>query len=356
MKKAIAMLISILMITGTMSGCASGTAPAAPAPATTSASSEAKAKKTGDEITVYSPAPAEPLNGGVEAFTKATGIKVNVVAAGTGELLKRVESESANPLCDVVWGGGAESLQAYSKYFQPYKSTSDDIIPSTIKDSAGLWIGESPVPVVIMYNTDVLQKLGVEVPTSWEDLLNPKLKGSISFADPTKSGSAFTLLCTMISAFGKDDGKGWEFITKLYANLDGKVQSSSANAYKLVADSEYAIGLTQEKSVKEYLDAGATNVGYIYPSEGTSAVPDAIAIVKDCPNPEGAKAFVDFILGADAQKMQAEQFNRRPARDDLEAPGGLPNLADIPLVQYDFEWAGNSKADILAKWQEVVVG
>lgn len=306
-------------------------------------------------VTVYSPAPAEPLEGGIHAFTEATGIKVNVVAAGTGELLKRVESESANPLCDVVWGGGAESMQSYASYFEPYVSKEDDAIPDAIKDTNDFWVGESPVPVVIMYNKDILDQLGVGIPEGWEDLLDPKLKGMISYADPGKSGSAYTLLCTMVTAFGKDDDKGWEFVEKLYQNLDGKVQGSSSNSYKLVADGEYAIGLTQEKSVQEYLDAGAENIGYVYPKEGTSAVPDAIAIVKGCPNPEGAEMFVDFILSMEAQQLQADQFNRRPAREDVSAPGTLCNLNEIPLVDYDFEWAGNNKAEILEKWQEIIV-
>lgn len=364
MKKVLVCALSMVLMLSSLSACSVGTAASSAPPeeadvsSTPAAdSSEAKADNTQiGAVTIYSPAPAEPLNAGVEAFTKATGIKVNVVAAGTGELLKRIESESANPLGDVVWGGCAESLQSYAKYFEPYVSVNDSVIPDTLKDPKDYWIGESPVPVVLMYNTDVLAKLGVEPPKKWSDLLNPKLKGAIAFADPAKSGSAFTLLCTMITAYGKDDGAGWDFITKLYANMDGKVQSSSSNAYKLVADGEYAVGLTQEKSAQEYLDAGATNIGYVYPEEGTSAVPDAIAIVKGCPNPEGAKAFVDFILSSEAQKMQAESFNRRPIRSDLAAPGNLSDMSKIPLVAYDFDWAGNSKPEIIAKWQEILVG
>ena len=111
---------------------------------------------------------------------------------------------------------------------------------------------------VCMYNKNLVSE--ADAPKGWKDLLNPKWKGKIAFADPAKSGSAYTLLCTMITAFGKDDGKGWEFIKALYANLDGKIQGSSSNSYKMVADGEYCIGLTQEKSVQNYLIAGA-NVG-----------------------------------------------------------------------------------------------
>lgn len=60
-----------------------------------------------DTLTVYSPHPAETINLVIQEFEEQTGIKVEIVAAGTGELLKRVESESDNPLGDVLWGGGA---------------------------------------------------------------------------------------------------------------------------------------------------------------------------------------------------------------------------------------------------------
>jgi len=304
-------------------------------------------------LTVYCPHEAEPLNAGVKEFQEATGITVDVVAAGSGELLKRIEAEADNPLCDVFWGGGAESAAAYAQYFDTFVSKYDDQIADTLKDPNDKWIGESPVPVVIMYNKDLV---GNDIPTGWADLLNPKYKGQIAYADPAKSGSAYTLLCTMIQAFGKDDGKGWEFIKQLYANLDGKIQGSSSNSYKLVADGEYAIGLTQEKSVKNYLDAGATNIGMVYPKEGTSAVPDSIAIVKNCKNPENAKIFVDFMLGQQNQEMMSNEFARRSIRFDINPPSGLVPLAEIKLVDYDFAWASTQKAEILAKWKNIVIG
>lgn len=304
-------------------------------------------------VTVYSPHESGPLNAGVKAFQDATGITVDVVAAGSGELLKRIEAEKANPLCDVFWGGGAESAAAFAQYFEPFVSSSDANIPATSKAVDKTWIGESPVPVVIMYNKDLVSDS--EAPKGWADLLDPKWKGKIAFADPAKSGSAYTLLCTMISAFGKEDGKGWAFVAKLVANLDGKIQGSSSNSYKLVADGEYYIGLTQEKSVQTYVLAGA-NVGMVYAAEGTSAVPDSIAIVKGAKNAENAKTFVDFMLGQENQSVMRDDFNRRPVRDDLAPPTGLPPMSAIKLVDYDFAWASLNKADIINKWKDIVVG
>lgn len=348
MKKVISYLLMLVVVSGIIIGCApksdDKTTPDAPA------NSDEGNKGS---VTVYSPHPADPLNAGVKEFQEKTGITVNVVAAGTGELLKRIEAEADNPQCDVLWGGGAESLAAYSKYFDEFIPTDDSIIPENHKDPNRKWVGESPLPMVIMYNKKLVSE--ADVPKSWGDLLDPKWKGKIAYADPAKSGSSFTILVTMVTAYGKDDGKGWDFIKKFVANLDGKIIGSSSGVYKGVADGEYSVGLTLEKSAQEYVKAGA-DVGFIYPSEGTSAVPDGVSLVKGSQNVENAKTFINFVLSSQCQKMMSQEYNRRPVRTDLDPPEGLVPLSEIKLVDYDFDWASNNKSEILNKWKDIIVG
>ncbi|HYH02417.1 MAG TPA: ABC transporter substrate-binding protein, partial [Bacillota bacterium] len=255
-------------------------------------------------VTVYSPHPTEAINLGVKEFQQKTGITVQLVAAGTGELLKRVEAESANPMGDVFWGGGAESVQAFSKYFQKYTSKETAAVDKKYKDPKHFWNGESPLPMVIMYNKKLVAEN--DVPKGWADLLRPTFKGKIAYADPAKSGSSYTILVTMVTAFGKNNNKGWDFIRKFVGNLDGKILGSSGSVYKGVADGEYAVGLTLEKEAIKYVNAGA-NVGIIYPSEGTSGVPDAVAIIKGAKNLANAKKFVDFVLSKECQTVMANE-------------------------------------------------
>lgn len=304
-------------------------------------------------VTVYSPHPTEAINLGVKEFQQKTGITVQLVAAGTGELLKRIEAEAANPMCDVLWGGGAESLQAFSKYFQPYTSKATAAVDKKYKDPKHYWTGESPLPMVIMYNKKLVPENAV--PKGWADLLHPTFKGKIAYADPVKSGSSYTILATMITAFGKDNNKGWDFIRKFVKNLDGKILGSSSSVYKGVADGEYAVGLTLEKEAIKYVNAGA-NVGIVYPSEGTSGVPDAVAIVKGAKNLANAKKFVDFVLSKECQTIMANEMSRRPSRSDLPAPKGLPDMSKIKMVDYDFNWAATEKENILKKWKDIVIG
>lgn len=303
-------------------------------------------------VVVYSPHDADPLNAGVNMFMeKYPDIQVEIVAAGTGELCNRIAAEKDNPIADVLWGGGADSLAAFKEYFQPYVCANDDVISEEYKDADDLWIGESPLPMVIFYNKELLQKDGLEAPASWEDLTDSKWKGKIAYCLPSKSGSAYTQLCTMIFGHGGTE-EGWDFIKKLYDNLDGKMVDSSGKCHKMVKDGEFYVGLTLEKSAVQY--AGDDTVGYCYPSDGTSAVPDGIALVKGAPNEENAKLFIDFITSKECQEAESRDWGRRPVRNDLTIEG-MPSLAEIKLVDYDFDWAATEKEANIEKFNDIMV-
>lgn len=189
-----------------------------------------------------------------------------------------------------------------------------------------------------------------DVPATWEDLCNEKLKGQIAFASPAKSGSAYTQLCTMLFSQPTLD-EGWELVGRFIKNLDGKVQDSSGNCHKLVAAGEYALGVTIEKSAVLYADN--PDIAFVYP-KSNSAVPDGVALIKNCPNEENAKLFIDYVTGLECQTAQNHDWARRPVRSDLE-PVGLAQLSELDLGNYDFAFAANNKADIVEKWNDLTV-
>ena len=361
------MVLSLAACGGGEKAADTTAAPAATeAPADTKAEDKAEETKAEAEATggkapedykgtvvVYSPHDADPLNAGVNLFMeKYPNVKVEVVAAGTGELCNRIAAETANPIADVLWGGGADSLAAFKEYFEPYVCANDEFIGAAYKDPDGLWIGESPLPMVIFYNKDLIEKDGLTIPETWEDLTKPEWKGKIAYCLPSKSGSAYTQLCTMILGHGgKEDG--WDFIKKLYDNLDGKIVDSSGKCHKMVADGEFYVGLTLEKAAVQYKDD--PSVGFVYPKDGTSAVPDGVALVKGCPNEENAKLFIDFVTSKECQTEQSGNWGRRPVRSDMEVGEGMAKLEDIPLVDYDFDWAANEKEVIIERFNDIMV-
>ena len=305
-------------------------------------------------VTVYSPHDSDPLNDGVAMFEAVyPNVKVEVIADGTSNLVAKIAAESANPVADVLWGGGADTLAAYKQYFQPYCPSCIDLLDSNLYDAEYYWIGESPLPMVFLVDTD---KVAAEdVPQSWADLLNWNVDkyGKIAIADPSSSGSAFTQLCTMLFLFGEesdDYASGWDYVGQLYDLLE--VKSSSSLAFKDVDAGENAMGITLEKSAVKVVRDG---LEMIYPTDGTSAVPDGVAIVKDCPNLELAQLFEEFVLGYECQVAQNTVWARRPMRSDVPAEG-LCTLSEITLMNYNFEYAAVNASDIKEQWQDVVVG
>lgn len=300
-------------------------------------------------LVVYSPHDADPLNAGVAMFQAAyPDIDVQVIAAGTGELCQRIVAESENPQGDVLWGGGADTLAGYVDYFDAYVCANDDVIGDAYKDADDMWIGESPLPMVFIYNKNLIAE--EDVPKTWDDLCNEALKGKIAYASPAKSGSAYTQLCTML--FSKDTiDEGWELVFNFIKNLDGKVQDSSGNCHKLVASGEYAVGVTIEKSAVLYNDN--PDIAYVYPAKN-SAVPDGVALIKNCPNPDNAKLFIDFVTGLECQTAQNADWARRPVRSDL-TPVGLVGLDTLDLGNYDFAYAAKNKAEIVEKWNDLTI-
>ena len=305
------------------------------------------------KLVVYSPHDADPLAAGIALFEETyPGIEVEVVAAGSGELAQRLAAEAENPQGDVFWGGGADTLAAFTNYFDAYVCANDSVIGDAYKDANDLWIGESPLPMVFIYSKAALEKAGLteaDVPTTWEGLCDEKLKGKIAYCAPSKSGSAYTQLCTMLFSQASLE-EGWDLVKKFIANLDGHILDSSGNCHKLVASGEYCIGVTIEKSAVLYNDN--PDMGYVYPSKN-SAVPDGVALIKNCPNPDNAKLFIDFVTGLECQKDQNVNWKRRPVRSDL-SPEGLCELSTLDLGNYDFDYAANNRDAIKEQFNDLL--
>ena len=302
------------------------------------------------ELVIYSPHDPSPLEAGVAMFqAKYPNIKVTALSIPTGEAIQRIKAEAGNPQCDVLWGGGADTLAGNVEIFQAFTSIHDDVIGDAYKDADNMWIGESPLPMVFIYNKTLIDE--ADVPKTWADLTNPALKGKIAYANPAKSGSAYTQLCTMLFSQPTLD-EGWALVAKFIENLDGKLHDSSSACHKYVASGEYVIGVTLEKSAVLYADN--PDIGYVYP-EMNSAVPDGISLVKDCPNQENAELFINYMLSLEVQKDQNVSWKRRPVRSDL-APEGLVELSTLDLCDYDFAYAANEKTNIVQKWNDLLVG
>ncbi len=220
----------------------------------------------------------------VPRFEKETGITVDLVKGGSGDMVNRVRAEAASPRADVIWSVGGDLLSANPNLLQPYKPAGFDAVVDPKFAVSGNWLPYTGVIMVLAVNTQKLQPAGY--PRSWMDLADPKWKGKISSARADSSASAFIQYATILTAFGD---KGPDIYSKIFANFT--LSDSSGAVPRYVNDGEVLVGLTLEDNALQYVKGGG-NVAIVYPSEGTSITADGVALVKGAPNVEAGMKFI----------------------------------------------------------------
>jgi iron(III) transport system substrate-binding protein len=285
------------------------------------------------------------------AFQKEAGIVVESISTGSGVLFKRIQSEKDHPQGDIIWGVSRALLQSNTAYFAPYKSKNADAIPVQFRDPNDLWIGTNLHLLVILQNTQALA--AEQGPRRWTDLRDPKWHGKIAFTDPANSGSAFANIALLVEQWGGGDA-GWGKVKELVANT--KMLNRSSLVFQGVGQGEYPLGISLEYAGLLWAHDGAP-VKTIYPEDGTLALMEGVALVKGGPNPEGAKAFVDWINKKETREMILKATFRRPARQDIDLanlPGNMPPLASLKLLSYDEDAWTARRAEALEKIKGII--
>ena len=334
MRKRITLLLSALLLC--LSAC--GSREAAPL---------AELGPTEDRrLTVYTSHKEEVYGPIVKEFEERTGIWVTVVTGGTNELLERIHSEKDQPRCDVMFGGGVESLMQYESDFEPYTCSEAERIKPSLRPQGDTWTPFSSLPVVLIYNTRLVSE---DQLTGWSDLLDPRWKGKIAFADPSVSGSGYTAAMTMLFALGGDETAHLEQFAE---NLDGKSLEDSGDVVSGVSSGEFSVGITLEETALKRQSQGA-RISIVYPVEGTSNLPDGTTLIANAPHRDNAIAFLEFVQSTDVQELVVSDFSRRTVRVDVADMDLLPPMSQVPLVDYDIERAASEKERFLQLWKEL---
>lgn len=302
----------------------------------------ADAPSEAERLVVYTSHKEEVYQPIVEEFERRTGVWVQVVSGGTTELLERIAAEAEAPVADVMFGGGVESLLAYEAYFAPCDTPREEMLPDC-RFEQHRFVAFSRLPLVIVYNP----RLVSAPPEGFADLLEEGLRGQIAFADPSVSGSSFTVLATLMQAL---DGENT--LVRFADNVRGHELSGSGEVVSTVAAGEMRVGVTLYETAKKRMLAGE-HIAVIWPKEGTSAVPDGAAILAGCAHAENAQAFISFILSEAVQRRVETEYARESVLTALDEADGAPMFE---LCAYDIDWAAAHQKEILSLWQALMEG
>ena len=264
------------------------------------------------QINVICSVQAEWCNLMQTVYSRTTGVKVNMSLKGSGEALAQLIAEKANPKTDLWFGGtGDPHLQAAEQDLTlEYKSASLPQLHAWAQQQAAQskfrTVGIYSGPLGFGYNPELLAKKKLPLPKTWNDLLKPEYKGEIQVANPASSGTAYTMVATLVQLMGED--KAFDYMKKLHRNISQYTRSGTA-PIKAVARGETSVSISFVHDGPGEKMQGFP-VETITPSDGTGAEIGSMSLIKGARNLEAAKKFYEWSLTASAQEMgaAAKQF------------------------------------------------
>ena len=279
----------------------------------------------------------------IREFENRTGIWVELHTGGTAEMLSQVKEASQEGRCDIMVGGGIESYEAQKDLFMAYEPVEVEALDPLYVDADNYWTPFTELPIVFVYNKKLVSY--ADIPRTWSDLFDEKWKGRIAFADPNNSGTSYTIISTMTQVF-KEEPKA--LLPGFYDQLDGKILDSSGDIIPKVSDGSFLIGITLEETARKAMEQDY-DVDMLYPEDGTSAVPDGCAMVRNAPHSYNAGKFIDFVVGYDTQRYAVENFYRRSVRTDMAQSTGN----SLTLISFDIERSAREEEEVFDLWNSL---
>ncbi len=311
-----------------------------------------------DVVTIYS---ADGLHDGkgswfetqFDAFTKATGVKVQYVEAGSGGVVERVAKEKSNPQADVLvtlppFIQRAEA-QGLLQKFTPAAA-------AEISGGSG-----SYQPLVDNYLSFIYDSAAIKSPpTTYDELLDPKFKGKVQYSTPGQAGDGTAVMLQVIHSYGGKDS-GFEFLKKLQTNNVGPSASSGkltalVNKGELyVANGDVQMNMSQmadDPNIRIFWPAGPNGERSALP------LPYYVGLVAGAPDADNGKKLIDFLLSKEAQETVSSAAMGVPVRKDVApADANYTRLQDAlkGVTVWTPDWAQVLKdlpADV-KRWHEV---
>ncbi len=295
-----------------------------------------------DEVNVYSyrqPELVEPL---FDAFTEATGIRVNVAFLNKG-MIERLQAEGSRSPADLVMTVDISRLQALvdAGVTQPVQSeTLANAIAPQFRDPDGAWFAFTLRARVVYASKDRVPDGEV---TTYEDLADPKWNDRICMRSGTHPYN-LALFSAVIAHHGEDAAREW--LAGLRANLGRKPQGNDRAQVKAVWAGECDIALGNTYYMGKMLDDAeqsewANSVRIVFPvftGGGTHVNVSGMAMTRAAPNKDNALRLMEFLASPQAQEIYAETNYEYPVDpsvplSDLVASWGTPVADTVSLSE-----------------------
>jgi iron(III) transport system substrate-binding protein len=257
-------------------------------------------------------------------FTQKTGIEVKVVNAEADQLIERLKSEGANSPADLLITVDAGRMQRArnDSLLQPLKSEIlEKATPKNLRDAEGHWFPYTVRARVILVAADRVKAGEIK---DYEDLAKPEWKARLLIRSSSSSYNQ-SLAASLISAHGEEKAAAWA--KGLASNLARPPQGGDRDPIKAVAAgladvcvaNTYYFGLLLN-SPDAAERAAAAKMRLVFPNQdgrGTHVNVSAAGITRHAKNPANAKAFLEFLVSPEVQKLIATGSHEYPISMDF---------------------------------------
>ena len=264
-----------------------------------------------------------------KAFTKATGIKVEMLKKKTTAGIKYLQASAANNTSDMFWASAPDAFEVLKgdgllqKYKVKVTGIPEKVGSFPINDPEGYYKGFAASGYGFMWNTRYLKAKKLPVPKTWADLAKAVYHGHVGMSAPSRSGTTHLTVETLLQGMGWE--KGWDLMKGIAGNFK-TVTARSFGVPDGVNSGQFGVGIVIDFFGLSSQASGFP-VDFLYPKV-TTLVPANIAIVKNAPNPKAAAAFIEYLLSAEGQEVLLDpKIRRLPVNPKTyaKAPKGFPN-------------------------------
>ena len=299
----------------------------------------AAAKEEG-ELVVYGSCEEEYLAAVTQHFQDLYGIKTTYQRLSTGEVQAKIEEENGNPSADVWFGGTTDpyNVVASEGLLEAVEPENAAHLTSPMyRHADGYWFGIYKGILGFMVNQEELDRMGLEAPQDWADLLKPEYKGLIWLSNYNTAGTAKLVINTMIQKYGHDEGI--QYLVDLDKNIEVYTKSGSGPS-KNVGTGECVIGIGfLHDGITQILDNSYDNITLIIPSTGTSFEIGATAMFRGAAHPNAAKLWLEYALSPECVELGADNGSYQfLVLDNAKQPQAAYDFGLDPenVMDYDF--------------------
>jgi len=271
---------------------------------------EAAKKAEGTKMIQYDAQPNYANWGGITAYFNNTyGVEVPPDMKGSSATMAALIKERENTVADAAYYNALVGMEAAAKGLHAsYKPMNWERVPAECKDPDGKWVCLHQGVIAFVVNTQALKQANVPIPQCWSDLTDPKYKGLVAYDDATVHGTALEVVIAATLANGgsiENLKPGLDYLKKLDANV---LRYSRDTSYNPTLRGEIAVWVHADGSgyKMKWEDGGPIEV--VIPCEGTVSVPLNIAVTAWAKRPKLAEAYLDWLLGPEAQGIWADSY------------------------------------------------